>query len=72
MEEKVFKTEFRIRKEANEMAIYNEWIELMKQPGSQMTAVREYLTKKYKIGSQSTVRFICNRVEKRLKSDVSI
>jgi hypothetical protein len=66
MDEKIFKTEFRIKKEARELAIYNEWNELMKQPGAMATAVDRYLTQKYEFGSETTVWFICRRVRKRL------
>lgn len=40
------KTTFRIKKEAREMAIYNEWNELMAQPGAMSTAVARTLTDK--------------------------
>ena len=49
MEEKTLKTEFQLEKEAKEMAIYNEYNELMKQPGAMATAVDEHLMKKYTV-----------------------
>jgi hypothetical protein len=66
MDEKKIKTSFRLKKEARELAIYNEWKELMKHPGAMATAVDAYLTEKYEFGSQTTVWFIRKRVEKRL------
>lgn len=66
MDAKKIKTEFRLRKEARELAIYNEYNELMAQPGAMATAVDKYLTEKYGFGSESTIWFIRKRVEKRL------
>ncbi|MDR3272328.1 MAG: hypothetical protein LBT29_02430 [Flavobacteriaceae bacterium] len=62
----VFKTDFKLGKEAKELAIFNEWNELVKQPGSMKTAIDEYLMEKYDIFSKSTIWFIRKRVEKRL------
>jgi hypothetical protein len=67
MDERKIKTPFRIKKEARELAIYNEWNELMAQPGAMATAVDRYLTEKYEFGSEITVWFVRKRVEKRLK-----
>lgn len=68
MDETNFKTPFRIKKEAKELIIYNERKELMSQPGAMATAVDKYLTQKYEFGSETTIWFICKRVEKRIKS----
>jgi len=68
MEEKVLKTDFQLEKEAKEMAIYNEYNELMKQPGAMATAVDEHLMKKYGVHSKSTIWSIRRRVETRLAS----
>lgn len=67
MDETKIKTPFRIKKEARELAIYNERKELMAQPGAMATAVDKYLTKKYEFGSETTIWFICKRVERRVK-----
>lgn len=72
MDERKIKTPFRIKKEARELAIYNEWSELMSQPGAMATAVDRYLTQKYEFGSETTVWFIRKRVEKRLKEEGKI
>lgn len=71
-EESKIKTPFRIKKEARELAIYNEYNELIAKPGAQPTAIDRYLTKKYEFGSETTVWFIRKRVEKRLKSEGKI
>lgn len=63
------KTEFRIKKEARELAIYNEYNELMAQPGAMATEVDKYLTEKYGFGSKGTIWVIRKRVEKRLKEE---
>ncbi len=60
------KTEYQLEKEATELAIYNEWNELIAQPGAMATAVAQHLMKKYNIHAQSTIWFIRKRVEKRL------
>jgi len=67
MDEKIIKTPFRIRKEARELAIYNEWNELMRQPGAMASAVDSYLREKYDLGADSTVWAIRKRVGRRLK-----
>lgn len=67
MEVQKIKTAFRLKKEARELAIYNEYNALMAQPGAMATAVDKYLTEKYGFGSESTIWFIRKRVEKRLK-----
>jgi hypothetical protein len=69
MDETKIKTPFRIKKEARELAIYNEWHELMAQPGAMASAVDRYLAQKYEFGAETTVWFIRKRVEKRLKEE---
>jgi len=68
LDEKIIKTDFRIKKEARELSIYNEWNELMKQPGAMASAVDKYLREKYGFGADSTIWFIRKRVEERLKA----
>jgi hypothetical protein len=67
MDKTGLKTEFRIQKDARELAIYEEYNALMKEPGAMATAVNQFLTQKYGFGSKTTVYFICKRIEKRLK-----
>jgi hypothetical protein len=67
MDEIQLKTDYRIRKEALELAIYHEWNELMKRPGAMATAVDKYLREKHGFGADSTIWFIRKRVEKKLK-----
>lgn len=69
MEAQKIKTKFRLKKEARELAIYNEYNELMAQPEAMATAVDKYLTQKYGFGSKSTIWSIRKRVEKRLKEE---
>jgi hypothetical protein len=69
MDEKIIKTEFRIKKEARELSIYNEWNELMAQPGAMASAVDRYLRIKHGFGADSTIWFTRKRVEKRLRAE---
>lgn len=68
METKALKTTYKIEKEARELQIYNEYKELMNQPGAMQSAVNEYIMEKYSIYSSSTVWLIRKRVENRLKN----
>lgn len=67
MKNEGLRTEYQVEKEARELAIYNEYNELIAQPGAMSTAVNEHLMKKYGIHAKSTIWFIRNRVERRLK-----
>ena len=60
-------TEFRKKKEERELAIYNDFQEMKKPPGSMTTAIWEALKVKYEIAAKSTVWAIVKRVEQRLK-----
>ncbi len=71
MGDSIVKTSFQIEKEAKDMAIYNEWKELMSQPDAMATAVHEYLMNKYHIYSKSTIWSTIKRVEKRLSRSMS-
>ena len=66
------KTKFQLRKEARELEIYNEWNELMSQPGAMAVAVNEYMMSKYDIYGAATIFFIRKRVEKRIKAEGKI
>jgi hypothetical protein len=61
------KTDWRIKKEAQDLAIYEER-QAMRRNGSMATAVDDALCKKYDIAARSTIWFTCQRVEKRLKN----
>ena len=65
----VFKTPFRVEKEAKELAIYNEYNELMTAAGQSATGVTEHLMQKYGIHSASTIYEIRKRVEARIKQE---
>ncbi len=69
MKKEKVKTAFRQKKEALDLAIYNERKELMAQPGAMATRVDALLMKKYKIYSMSTIFVICKRVENRLSEE---
>lgn len=67
MEEVARKTKYRIKKEAEDLAIYNDYNEFMSSPDAMATAADAYIMEKYDIASKSTVWFVRKRVEKRLK-----
>lgn len=69
MEQKVFKTAYQEEQEAKDMAIYNEWNELMSVPGQSATGVTQHLMQKYNIHSSSTIWVMRKRAEKRLKRE---
>lgn len=65
---KIFKTECQKEREKRDMAICNEYDELMEVKGQSKTLVIEHLMKKYGIHSQATIYVIRRRVEERLKN----
>lgn len=65
---KIFKTKCQEEREKRDMAIYNEYNELMAVEGQSRTLVTEYLKKKYDIHSAGTIYVIRKRVEARLKA----
>lgn len=67
MEATVFKTQCQAEREARDLAIYNEYNELMSVKGQSKTLVMEHLMKKYGIHSIGTIYVIRRRVEERLK-----
>lgn len=69
MEGKVFKTACQEEREAKDMAVYNEWNELMKVPGQSASGVAAHLMQKYNIHSQSTIWVIRKRVERKMKKE---
>lgn len=66
METKVFKTQCQTEREARDMALYNEYNELMSVKGQSKTVVMEHLMNKYGIHSVGTIYIIRRRVEERL------
>ena len=66
MEAKVFKTQCQTEREARDLALYNEYNELMSVKGQSKTVVMEHLMNKYGIHSIGTVYIIRRRVEERL------
>ncbi len=65
----VFKTECQTEREKRDLAIYNEYQELVSVEGQSRTLVVEHLMKKYNTHSAGTVYVIRRRVEERLKRE---
>lgn len=65
----LFKTDYRLEKEARELKIYNEYRSLMSVEGQPVLAVIEHLKHKYGIHSASTVYSILKRVPARLSAE---
>lgn len=65
----VFKTPFRVEKDARELEIYNEYNELMSVEGQSATGVTDHLMQKYGIHSPSTIYEIRKRVAARLERE---
>ena len=66
-EVKIFKTDCQREREERDLAIYNEYNELMSVEGQSKTLVAAHLMKKYNVHSQGTIYVIRRRVEQRLK-----
>lgn len=67
MDAPIFRTPCQEERESRDLAIYNEYNELMSVKGQSKTLVTEHLMKKYNIHSQGTIYIIRRRVEQRLK-----
>lgn len=65
MEVAALKTESQREKEAKDQEIYDEYHQLLAQPGAMKTAIDAHLCKKYNIKSHNTIWHIRRRVEKR-------
>ena len=63
----VFKTPCQTEREARDLAIYNEYNELMTAKGQSKMLVIEHLMDKYGIHSIGTIYIILRRVDERLK-----
>ncbi|WP_418202547.1 hypothetical protein [Bacteroides sp.] len=72
MEAMLFKTDCKAKREARDLAIYNEYNELIAIEGQSKTLVTEHLMKKYDIHSAGTIYVIRQRVEDRLKREGKI
>lgn len=62
----IFKTECQTERENRDMAIFNEYNELMSVEGQSKTLVNEHLMKKYGVHSVGTIYTIRRRVQERL------
>ena len=60
------KTPYKKKQEAKDMAVYREFTELASNPDNAISAINEYLMKKYGFSAPSTIWVIRKRVEKRL------
>lgn len=69
MEAMLFKTDCKVQREERDLAIYNEYNELISIEGQSKTLVTEHLMKKYDIHSSGTIYVIRKRVEERLKAE---
>lgn len=65
----MFKTAFRLEKEAKELKIYNEYNAMMAVNGQSKTGVTDFLMRKYGIHSASTIYEIRKRVAQRLAEE---
>lgn len=72
MKTMLFKTDCKAKREARDLAIYNEYNELMSVEGQSKTLVTEHLMQKYDIHSSGTIYVIRKRVEERLKAEGKI
>ena len=72
MDTMLFKTDCKAKREARDLAIYNDYNELMSVEGQSKTLVTEHLMKKYDIHSSGTIYVIRKRVEERLKREGKI
>jgi Holliday junction resolvasome RuvABC endonuclease subunit len=66
MTKTVVKTKYQIEKENRERAIYDDFNELMKQPGAMATAVTEHLMKKYNLHAPSSIWQARKRTQQRI------
>lgn len=66
MKAKVFKTQCQKEREARDLAIYNEYNDLMSVEGQSKTVVTKHLMNKYGVHSIGTIYVIRRRVEERL------
>lgn len=65
----IFKTPFRVEKDARELEIFNEYNRLMSVQGQSAMGVTDHLMQKYGIHSASTIYEIRKRVAARLERE---
>lgn len=65
------KTPTQKKREAKDMVIYGEFKELSANPDNAISAINEYLMKKYRLKSASTIWQIRKRVEARLAKNIA-
>jgi Holliday junction resolvasome RuvABC endonuclease subunit len=70
MTKTVVKTKYQIEKENRERAIYDDFNELMKQPGAMATAVTDHLMKKYNLHARSSIWQARQRTQKRINEQL--
>lgn len=66
------RTSFVIQKEARELRIYSDFMELANRPGAMKTKVTKIICDKYGIHSAVTLLQMRKRVEKRLEQQTSV
>lgn len=69
---KIFKTDCQREREERDLAIFNEYNELMSVEGQSKMLVTEHLMKKYGVHSQGTIYVIRRRVEEMLKKQEEV
>ncbi len=65
----VLKTDFRLKKEEREMAIYNRYKELIKEPEAMPTKVNAVIMEEFGIAAPSTIWNIRKRIKEKLKGE---
>jgi hypothetical protein len=63
------KTEYKIKKDAKDMAILNDYNKMIEAPGAMATAVDDALMKKYNLHSRSSIWTARKRAEKQIKEN---
>lgn len=69
MKTMLFKTDCKAKREARDLAIFNDYNELISVDGQSRTLVTEHLMRKYSIHSPGTIYVIRKRVEEHLKEE---
>ena len=62
----VFMTPLQEQRKRRNIALYNEYNEIMRQPNQSKTEVNRYLMQKYKLGTVASVYQIRKQVEQQL------
>ena len=72
MSQVTLRTNFQIEREARDLAIYNEYQELISVAGASACKVNEHLMNKYGLHSQGSIYVIRKRVEDKLKKEAAL